>query len=312
MRNLLIYFILIFFVSCSDTEFIGFETKDVETYLCLSGFVCNDSIYVCLTPNTKANYVLNDTTHSTIITDISAEVTIFADDQYFCTLQPKTRIDTDSYTGRISSFNYYVAYNPVTSKKTYRVEALHPILGLVTAETKLNSPLLITTDTTTVFENGTLSDGFIWNGSNYVPKFIDTTTYITYFSFIIHDVVNEDNWYQHQLQCDNKVWFHNVFSSTQIKTPANVFEDYNHDIASDSYNDGLDIPIEFSVLTGIYDSISFDIKAFNYDYYKYIESTIAYKEAEDDPFSKPIGLYSNVSNGFGVFGAFQSYHFQNY
>lgn len=39
----------------------------------------------------------------------------------------------------------------------------------------------------------------------------------------------------------------------------------------------------------------------NKDYYKYIKSLNTYENANDNPFAEPVNLYTNVSNGFGLF-----------
>ena len=43
------------------------------------------------------------------------------------------------------------------------------------------------------------------------------------------------------------------------------------------------------------------------DYFKYKLSLEKYQETAGDPFAQPVQVYSNVENGFGIFGGYSVY-----
>jgi hypothetical protein len=49
-----------------------------------------------------------------------------------------------------------------------------------------------------------------------------------------------------------------------------------------------------------------ELQAISPDYYRYLKSVELYRVTESDAFSEPIQIYSNVKNGWGIFGSLSS------
>jgi len=43
------------------------------------------------------------------------------------------------------------------------------------------------------------------------------------------------------------------------------------------------------------------------DYYKYNVTLAKYEQTQGDPFAQPVQVYSNIENGFGIFGGYSSF-----
>lgn len=292
-------------IACNDNQFLEYDTKASEPQLSLSGFVCEDSIYVCLTETFQAEYMMDDTISTTIVTDTSATVTIYEDGSYFCTLQAKSIKETHWATGEITSKNYYVAYNSVIPGKKYVVSVTHGKYGSLSAETRMPIIPLISVDTQLVYQKVTLN--------KFTPSeiiYYDTMVWNTYFTLALQDQEVDDSFYKFDFQI-------NVINIAKIGlkfNDANTLynDEYLYYLLTDKNFNGGTYDLVFSVFQPYADSISVDFTCLSADYYNYLISMIAYHEAERDPFSKPVNLYSNVSNGFGFFGAYQKFRFQNY
>jgi hypothetical protein len=307
---LLLFSILLLVTACNDDQFLEYHTKDTETQLSLSGFVCEDSIYVCLTETFQANYLIDDTTITPIITDTSAEVTIYEDGNYFCTLQAKSIPEAHWYTGGITPKNYYVAYMPIQAGSNYAVSFDHEKYGAFYAETRMPIKPEINLDIQTIQQIVTIGWDDFSDGWEYVTK--DTLVWNTYFTLSLFDNDLHSNYYQVDFHLD-AIMDKGLtgFNFSAVNTTYNS-RYYHHHLFTDELSNGSSYDVEFSVFQPYADSVSVDFILFSEDYYNYLISMIAYHEAERDPFSKPINLYSNVSNGFGVFGAYQKFRFQNY
>jgi hypothetical protein len=308
MKTLLLLFsILLLITACNDDQFLEYHTKDTETQLSLSGFVCEDSIYVCLTETFQANYLIDDTTITSIITDTSAEVTIYEDGNYFCTLQAKSIPEAHWYTGVITPKNYYVAYVPIQAGSNYAVSFDHEKYGAFYAETRMPIIPEFIVDTQSIFQKVTLNE--------FTPAemlFYDTLVWNTYFTLSLFDNDLHSNYYQVDFHLDATMDKGLTgFNFSAVNTTYNS-RYYHHHLFTDELSNGSSYELEFSVFQPYADSVSVDFILFSEDYYNYLISMIAYHEAERDPFSKPVNLYSNVSNGFGFFGAYQKFRFQNY
>jgi len=62
----------------------------------------------------------------------------------------------------------------------------------------------------------------------------------------------------------------------------------------------------------VYDKAEFDprvmveLQAITPEFYRYLKSVELYRVTESDAFSEPIQIYSNVKNGWGIFGSLSS------
>jgi hypothetical protein len=88
---------------------------------------------------------------------------------------------------------------------------------------------------------------------------------------------------------------------------------------SDKYTDGKDIEIRFVyyysynykkgiVANSDFIRFTFFLQSINQDYYTYLKSLNMYYESggSEDPFSEPVVIFSNIENGYGIFGAYDT------
>lgn len=53
--------------------------------------------------------------------------------------------------------------------------------------------------------------------------------------------------------------------------------------------------------------VAITLSSVSNDYYKYKISLAKYQETQGSPFAQPVQVYSNIENGFGIFGGYSSY-----
>lgn len=78
----------------------------------------------------------------------------------------------------------------------------------------------------------------------------------------------------------------------------------------------IDIAVQFSASTSPESiELSFPhqilIQAISKEYYEYIRSSVAQQNSRETPFSEPVPVLSNLSNGVGVLGAYRTLHVWN-
>ena len=49
-----------------------------------------------------------------------------------------------------------------------------------------------------------------------------------------------------------------------------------------------------------------ELQAISPEYYRYLKSVELYRVTENDAFSEPVQIYSNVQDGWGIFGSLSS------
>ena len=114
-----------------------------------------------------------------------------------------------------------------------------------------------------------------------------------------------------------KIWSDNYLWIPE--TEDHLFYDnaYGNLLWNDKFSDGKEVDIRF-VFFNIYDNKSsgfvesdtlgfvFSFQALNNDYYTYLKSLNIYYDTGggEDPFSEPVVIYSNIENGYGIFGGF--------
>ena len=80
-----------------------------------------------------------------------------------------------------------------------------------------------------------------------------------------------------------------------VDSPKPVVQDTNFQF-NDLYPNGEWVPAHVMV----------ELQAISPDYYRYLKSVELYRVTESDAFSEPIQIYSNVKNGWGIFGSLSS------
>lgn len=131
---------------------------------------------------------------------------------------------------------------------------------------------------------------------------------------------------QYQLTCrllqkdedGNDVWYSQYLWVPDMSDF--FFETYNGDLLwNDKYSDGREVEIRF-VFFSIYDYMEikqremdtirfeFFLQSVNNDYYTYLNTLNLFYESGGggDPFMEPVVIFSNIENGYGIFGAYNS------
>jgi len=131
---------------------------------------------------------------------------------------------------------------------------------------------------------------------------------------------------QYQLSCrvwykdenGNEIWYDQAIWVAESETM--LFDNsYGSLLWSDKYTDGKDVEIRF-VFYNTYKynkslpaetefiRFTFFFQSINHDYYTYLKSLNMYYESggSEDPFSEPVVIFSNIENGYGIFGSYNT------
>jgi hypothetical protein len=67
-------------------------------------------------------------------------------------------------------------------------------------------------------------------------------------------------------------------------------------------------PERHTVFISRFISFDFFFKSINHDYYTYLKSLNMYYETggSEDPFAEPVVIFSNIENGYGIFGSYST------
>jgi hypothetical protein len=78
---------------------------------------------------------------------------------------------------------------------------------------------------------------------------------------------------------------------------------------SDNLLDGKKFSVRINIDNyGIFDgTYYFCVSSLSQSYYLYMQSLAQYNQADGNPFSEPVQVYSNISNGLGIFGGYSSF-----
>lgn len=290
--------LFITFSSCSKVDqFLEHYPKEIEPILNLSGFVSNDSIFICLSESIVRDFVNTDNAADIRVTDYSAVVTLFENGKFFCTLD-STSVYNPYGHYKNDRMNYYVSHKAINENKTYRVEAVHDKYGVLSAETKINEAPVLKLQDSTGYECEAIP-------SYYAIK--DTVVRAIRYKINLEDRVETQDFYRITRQTnahphlsdkyrdyENWFMFENIYDNLYYGTP--IFNDF-------TFN-GRVHDINYSIFEVLNPYHYLEVYSLSEDFYNYYLSLIKYAEAESDPFSKPMAVYSNVSNGFGFFGGY--------
>ena len=190
--------------------------------------------------------------------------------------------------------NYYLDYNPESQKK-YKIVVQHPDYDNITASAEMPQKPDV------IFTSDTL---------NHVAQ---TEWYWLDINLVIHDLPGKNNYWLY-----GKRTVHGVTSTgggfQNIKAP--FIDDFNRRTepeskfgfvydyyvrVSDIGHDGEKMAIKLEAATN--GSINFVSADEHYD--KYIKSSVKTRlNSEDElPFKEPVQIYTNIENGYGIFGA---------
>lgn len=203
---------------------------------------------------------------------------------------------------------YFIPYK-VKEGSTYKVEASASSFKTVTAETTVKSAIENTIGTVKILESGGLDA-----------------------SIKIVDIINEDNFYQVSMK-----WMEFTDDSTIINDPYYYQQPYynNYSCTNDyiveypqtdalqgeNCNDYFlfdDATIknsthEFKLSTpnnnyyysqeGYKTKVILEVSSLDYNYYTYLITKSIFQFNFGNPFAEPVQVYSNIENGYGIFGS---------
>lgn len=319
MYKIIIGLLFILFVSCdSENEFFEHTVNDFEPELGLSGFVCNDSIYACLTFTKKRQFrtIYEPAIYEETITDTSVKITIWEDGSFFCDLMPMSS-SRNAYVNdsliQITT-NYYVGFKEIKLDSEYTLKTYHPLYGKIEALTTMPVMPAIIFDTSLMFKETKLLVDF-----DPERQYKDTLLWHTTFSLRINDNPGVDNYYM--LEIDNLSKNSHYYSRQGFSFDDVIIEyDYRNDnqnrfsgyLFSDRYFDGETYNLQFSYFTDCSDSVSVNIYTLSKDLYLYYLTLNNYWMSLYDPFSKPVIVFSNTTNNIGIWGGISKQTFKNF
>jgi len=173
MKNVLIFVILLsLLTSCADDiQVFEHEVENFEPALSLSGYVCPDSIYACLTQTKKRQFhsINGPDVYDATLTDSTAIVSIYENGVFFCTLNLKSESYKITYNYEQDDttviHNYYVAYKQVTTGKYYTIKVEHQTFGTIEATTKMPEIPVIALDSISVLTNVSIKINSDYDGT---------------------------------------------------------------------------------------------------------------------------------------------------
>lgn len=297
-----LFLLLILLVTSCDKDVL--EMPAHEPRLVVSGYIFPDSCYV-LVSATEIN--TPDTTFDPIVMFKGNQATavLYEDGVFFDSLQSESvnrqcewPFDTVMY--------FYVSLKKTNLGSNYRLEVSCPGYPSVSAETILPPIVqIIRADTSSIHFTGLELD--------QTP--MDYTSYSLGYYF--NDPADKTNYYMvaenYSLPIDSLYRFYHLkYSSLFDNNDFDVnSEDSNlgYRFFSDRFIDGTENGFEYfygsSDPSGwdsrLLEPIGVRLYSLSVDYYGYLKSKLAYIEAEHDPNSEPVIMYSNVQGGYGIF-----------
>ncbi len=314
--NKIIWFttIVLLVTSCYyDDEYMDYYANNFEPELSLTGFVCADSIYACLTKTKKRqfNSIYEKGYYDKTITDTSAVAIVYEDGKYFCTLTTKQIEKYDRDYNLVYQKKYYVSYKKIKEGKSYSIKIKHEKFGIIEATTNLPKVPVVTFDTVSVLRNIEIS--FHINEKNVS---VDTVLPYKKFTLSINDFPSVSNYYMvelYDLRCpENHEYITSQYCFNDLVIENGAEKSYLKHIFSDKLFDGKSYDFQFFILKECSDRVWVNLYYISEEQYNYYMSVDDYKIAEADLFSKPVLLYSNVSNSIGIWGGYFKETFKNY
>ena len=310
MKKNIIYILLcLTLLSCEKT--IDFNEKSAKPLMVLYSYI-NPNKYITA-EITKSQSVINEFKLERIT---NAEVSVFEDDVLF----EKLSYDEDSKL-------YKGTKQPVVGK-TYLLKSSTAGFDNISSQTIIPVKPTISGFSYTITDKET-SDEKI----SATIKFKDDPSKKNYYRIVVEEetyIENpEDNSYT-ATSWTNEGWFYGFeldgniqrkWFEVKSKDPAitgkgqSGADDYFDDIPdnifavfNDDLFDGEEYSLEFSFNTYYYEwghkKVTVYLMSVTEDYYLYLKSYSSQIYFEDNPFSEPVQIYTNIENGAGLMGAY--------
>lgn len=291
--NLLIISIIFYSVASCEKEIELDEDQIKPRIVVNSIFSANDTLWINLSESRDILYTNNGTSFNgklPAITDATAQL-----------LDNNNNV-LANFTHTLNG-DYYVASPLPVAGNTYKIEAQHPNFDNVSSQSYTPSIVSILSMDTIRLGDRFNIDVVINDDpaeANYYSISIMSQITDTYE---IEPGVFETNTNRYfEWICSKDI---NIVGSSSDETGDNcsrelIFSDKTFN--GENYN--------FKVKTFIYnqvDSYIVVLKSISEDLYKYNSSINKYNQTTDNPFGEPVQVYSNIENGFGVFGGYSEY-----
>ena len=100
-----------------------------------------------------------------------------------------------------------------------------------------------------------------------------------------------------------------IFHDGQLAKDDGGWEPYMTNVFDDHLFDGTDhtFTLDTRLTRGMNKRIILELQSISKDLYLYLKSMQIYERSSDDVFASPVSIYTNVRNGWGVFGSMSSY-----
>ena len=292
-KNVVLALVLLNLTSC--IKILNDDLTSKPTKLVLNAAISPDS---ALTVNLSRTFnVFEDESNKNLPFVDSAKIGVFENGNHLFDLQSL-------------GYGYYIKDNfyPVVGE-TYSLEATFGSYKKIQASTIIPTKVPIFSFDTLSIE---VEDEYNGRETHYIGK-------LKY-----KDPGGRDN--QYQLSC--RVWYKNEFGDEiwydqaiwVAESETMLFDNsYGSLLWSDKYTEGKDVEIRFVFFnTYKYDKslaaeteiirFKFFFQSINHDYYTYLKSLNMYYESggSEDPFSEPVVIFSNIENGYGIFGSYNT------
>ncbi len=309
-RYILYMVVVLFLVSCERTVDVDLPPHTPKMVMhCL--FSPDSTFQTALTISQD----ILEPSEFNFVTD--ATLSLYEDDDFLETLTPNDFSfevwDNWGFEQTEKEGAFFTSENVAKVDKTYRLEVSAE--GFEDIEATTTVPALVEIEevqTTNVFtEEGEYLDNAFMNvsfsdpvGDNYyeIRAYADViyADYEYYFDSTLNDYVPGD-----------------VIVTDTFRQE--IYLEYNDPLGLDALGSGSSIFLEDGLFEGntanikliVYDNviagteILVELISHSKDSYLYKTSRIKHEWSRDDPFSEPVFVYSNVENGYGVFGAYR-------
>lgn len=192
---------------------------------------------------------------------------------------------------------YYALNNYVpVAGQSYKIVA--SATGFETVEAETNTPAIISVNAIDTLRKG--------NEMTYAIKFSDDPSVVNYYAVVIEQIsIVDDGFGGYYTYSDYYFETSEIFTQNG-NTDVDGVKYGSIFLFSDATFSGGECVFDAS--TYIYEEstdsniVVVSLLSLSEDYFKYKLSYDKYQQTEGDPFAQPVQVYSNVKNGFGIFG----------
>lgn len=146
---------------------------------------------------------------------------------------------------------------------------------------------------------------------NYELTFQDNASEANYYaisirkiSFYIDDFTGDTIYYEDIYFCSSEIIVQNGSADANGERCNSIM------LFSDASFNGQSVSFSASNYIGEYEDTTYvvaTISSVSEDFYKYNITLANYEATQGSPFAQPVQVYSNIENGFGIFGGYSSY-----